>query len=139
MINKNNFLNSSTTFSNMKSSFESFDILNKPVLIEPGIKYYLNSTLKNIKKTKNYYSNSIYNIVMGVLFILIFGSILWYMYKNKKNVGKKEKDDIMKKHYILSKLQQLNAIRVKNNDITNLPNWNDHPELTILQNKNNIV
>ena len=59
------------------------------------------------------------------------------MYRRKNNSKEKEERETLKKHYILSKLHQLNAIRYRknNNTITNLPTWDDHPELKVIHNK----
>ena len=40
-----------------------------------------------------------------------------------------------RKKYIISKLQQLSAIRQKNSMITDMPMWTTNPELEILNRK----
>lgn len=136
MIDKLNFLNSQS------SMFSSMDITkNEPIsgggLIEPGMKYYINETLKNCKKFKNRHYNFIYNIGMFLFFSALCIIILSYMYRRKNNNKEKQERETLKKHYILSKLHQLNAIRYRknNNTITNLPTWDDHPELKVIHNK----
>ena len=106
----------------------------KPRLVEPGIESYVKGTLKQCKQFKNQYSNVMYNIIMFSVFVGVFGIILFVKFKGKMTKGEKRKRDRDKQHYILSKLQQMNAIRSKPNGrmITDLPNWNDHPEKDIL-------
>ena len=136
MLDKLNFLNSqSSMFSSMESNNNTKVFGGS--LIEPGMKYYINQTLKNCKDFKNRHYNYIYNIGMFLFFALLCIIILSYMYRRKNNSIEKEERETLKKHYILSKLHQLNAIRYRknNNTITNLPTWDDHPELKVIHNK----
>jgi hypothetical protein len=99
---------------------------NIPELVEPNVKYFLNSTLKNCSKFKEKYINSIYNLSLTILFFIILGIILIYNYKGEKSTKeiqiKKQKD----KEYILKQLikikqQNVDDRRMQHNLITNLP------------------
>tara|TARA_Y100000591_G_C21850418_1_gene711337 strand:- start:47 stop:373 length:327 start_codon:yes stop_codon:yes gene_type:complete len=99
---------------------------NIPELVEPNVKYFLNSTLKKCNKFKAKYMNFIYNIGLTLLFFTILSIILMYNYKGKKTAKelllKKQKD----KEYILKQLikikqQNVDDRRMQNNLITNLP------------------
>ena len=48
----------------------TYSLMEKPKLIEPGIKYFLNESLKRCNSIKSNYHNYIFNIE----FTLLFGS-----------------------------------------------------------------
>ena len=75
--NINNYLN-------FNNSSDSNDNINKPKLIEPGVKYFFKGILKECHnyKQKNY--NLVYNISLFILFFSILGIILFYRYKGNK-------------------------------------------------------
>jgi hypothetical protein len=79
----------------------------RPSLIEPGVRYFLNGTLKECRKFKDNYINIIFNISMVVLLIVLIGGFLLYRYKGKPTLAELEVKNRKKQEYILSKLQQL--------------------------------
>jgi len=44
---------------------------NKPMLTEPGVKYFLNETLKQCHKFKEKYQNMVFNIGLLIGFFII--------------------------------------------------------------------
>lgn len=97
----------------------------KPSLTEPGVKYYLNQALKQSHIIREKYHNTIFNIGMFILFILILGAILVYKYKGRLtpvDVAKKNKE---KKQYILEKIKKFQQAKLIANQqlITGLPHW----------------
>ena len=52
------------------------EIIQKPVLVESGTRYFLGSILKNCKEFKNKYYDSLFNIFLLTAFLLILGIIL---------------------------------------------------------------
>jgi len=132
--NINNYLN-------FNNSSDSNDNINKPKLIEPGVKYFFKGILKecNNYKQKNY--NLFYNIFLFILFFLILGIILFYRYKGNKTSQEKYQKNLQDKQYIMSKLVYYNRAnlenkqRVQNNMITNLPDFSNHPEASLLHRK----
>ena len=99
----------------------------KPTLIEPGVKYFLNGTLKECRKFKDNYISVIFNISMILLLVALVGGFLMYRYKGKPTPAEIELKNRKKQEYIVSKLQQL-AIEKKKNSvnttmITGLPEW----------------
>jgi hypothetical protein len=99
----------------------------KPTLIEPGVKYFLNGTLKECRKFKDNYISVIFNISMIILLFVLVGGFLVYRYKGKPTLAELELKSRKKQEYIVSKLQQL-AIEKKKNSvnttmITGLPEW----------------
>ena len=135
--NINNYLN----FNNSSDSNYFNDNINKPKLIEPGVKYFFKGILKECHnyKQKNY--NLVYNISLFILFFLILGIILFYRYKGNKTSQEKYQKNLQDKQYIMSKLVYYNRAnlenqqRIQNNMITNLPDFSNHPEASLLHRK----
>ncbi len=55
----------------------------KPILTEPGVKYFLNETLKQCHIFKEKYNNMMFNIGITIEFFIILGILLLYKYKGK--------------------------------------------------------
>ena len=96
-------------------------------LIEPGIKYFIGSTLKECHRFKFTRYSVLYNIVMCLLFVGAVGGFLVYCYKGKLTPAEIELKNRKKQEYIISKLQQLafyKKVQNKNQSlITDLPTW----------------
>lgn len=109
---------------------------SKPVLIEPGIKYFLNESLKQCRIFKEKYNNTLLNISIFVVFIVILGITLLVKYKGKLTPSEKEQKEQEKKQYILSKIRnyQQDKVRRQQELITGLPHWNT--EYDIINQKN---
>ena len=135
--NIKNYLN----FNNSHVNNVNNENIYKPKLIEPGVKYFFKGVLKECHtyKQKNY--NLIYNISLFVLFFLILGIILFYRYKGNKTPQENYQKNIQDKEYIMSKLVYYNRAnlenkqKVQNNMITNLPDFSNHPEASLLHRK----
>jgi hypothetical protein len=132
--NINNFLN--FNYPNKK-----IDNIIRPKLIEPGVKYFFSGILKECNNYKQQNYTFIYNLSLFVLFSSILGIILIYRYKGNITVQERNKQHIENKNYIMSKLMYYNRAdlenkqRVQNNMITNLPDYSNHPEASLLHNK----
>jgi hypothetical protein len=98
-----------------------------PKLTEPGIKYFLNQSLKNCHSAKVLYYNKLVNVSVFVLFMIILGSILLYKYKGKLTPEELKRKEQEKYKYILDKVQKVKIDKLKLNQelITGLPNWNN--------------
>ena len=59
--------------------------ISKPILTEPGVKYFLKETLKNCKIKKNTEFNRNVNLALLTMFILISCGLLYYKYKTKQH------------------------------------------------------
>lgn len=97
----------------------------KPSLIEPGVKYFLHQALKQAHIVREKFHNTIYNIGMFILFLLILGGILVYKYKGKLTpveIAQKNKE---KQQYVLEKIKtfQIAKQRAHQELITGLPHW----------------
>ena len=115
--------------------------LNKPKLVEPGVKYFFKNILKECHAIKMKHYNIYYNIILAGLFFGILGIILCYRYKGKKTKEEQYRKTLKDKQYIMSKLvyynrQDLdNKQKIRNNMITNLPDYGNHPEAAQLHRK----
>lgn len=96
-----------------------------PKLIEPGVKYFLNETLKHCNEFKSEHYNLLYNLGFFFLFIFIIGTILLIKFKGKLTPYEKEMKEREKQQYILSKIRnyQDTKRRTQQGLITNLPPW----------------
>ena len=98
---------------------------NRPMLTEPGVKYFLNETLKQCHKFKEKHQNMIFNIGLLIGFFIILGILLLYKYKGKLTPEEIEQKESEKKKYILSKIRnyQDTKLRAQQQLITGLPHW----------------
>jgi hypothetical protein len=109
----------------------------KPLLVEPGMRYFLGKSLQNCRVFKDQHICFFFNVGMMGVFVIIVSSILLFKYKGKLTPHEKETKNIKKHEYIISKLQQLSTYkrqqrRASGDLITDLPSWNDHPEAVLL-------
>ena len=102
-----------------------FDDFTKPRLIEPGVKYFLNETLKQCRVFKSKYHNLIWNISLASFFIILLGAFLIYKYKGKLTPVEKDMKNRQKQQYILSKIKNYQEAkqRAQQELITGLPHW----------------
>ena len=77
-----------------------FNDLTKPVLTEPGVKYFLNQTLKQCHVIRNNFHNTVFNIGMFIGFLIILGLILLYKYKGRLTNEEKHTKNEEKQKYI---------------------------------------
>ena len=97
----------------------------KPILTEPGVKYFLNETLKQCHAFKEKYNNMLFNIGITITFFIILAILLLYKYKGKLTPEEIEQKETQKKQYILSKIRnyQETKLREQQQLITGLPHW----------------
>jgi hypothetical protein len=97
----------------------------RPMLTEPGVKYFINETLKQCHIIKEQYQNTLFNIGLLVVFFIILAILLLYKYKGKLTPQEIEQKELVKKQYILSKIKNFQdaKIRSQQNLITGLPQW----------------
>ena len=101
--------------------------MNTPKLIEPGVRYFLNGTLKECRKFKEVHTSVFFNIYMACALVIIIGGFLLYRYKGKLTPAEIEIKNRKKQEYIISKLQQIAYLKknqgLGDNMITGLPKW----------------
>jgi hypothetical protein len=99
--------------------------MERPLLIEPGVRSFLGETLKQCHKFKEEYYNSLYNIGLFIAFLIILAILLVYKYKGKLTEEEKYQRDLEKQQYVMSKIKnyQLNKLKSHQQLITGLPQW----------------
>ena len=99
--------------------------LPKPALTEPGVKYFLNHSLKQCNIIRTKFHNTIFNIGLFIGFLIVLGAILIYKYKGRLTPVEIDRKNKQKQQYILSKIKnfQLEKLRVQQALITGLPHW----------------
>jgi hypothetical protein len=99
--------------------------LEKPILTEPGVKYFIGETLKQCHQFKEKYKNTIINIYLFIGFCIVLGIILIYKYKGKLTPEEMKEKELQKKYYILSKIKNFQDARIRAQQelITGLPHW----------------
>jgi hypothetical protein len=109
----------------------NFNTFSKPTLIEPGVKYFLNETLKQCREFKNTYHNLIFNISLLVAFLIVLGILLIVKYKGKLTPAEKEMKNREKQQYILTKIKNYqDAKKIAQQElITGLPQWDTEYDL----------
>jgi hypothetical protein len=108
-----------------------------PILIEPGVRYFIGGTLKECRRFKDRNISIIFNISMLSLFVGMICFVLYYRYKGKPTPREMAIKSRKKQEYIMSKLQQMSSQRNKRSQdmITDLPTFGNHPEANILGRK----
>jgi len=95
-------------------------------LIEPGVSYFLEETLKKCHEEKTKYNNLVINGLLLMLFTIVIWFTLYHL-KNNKNITEKEKKEKerLKQTYFLDKIKQMSekANKEFNLSITNLPKF----------------
>lgn len=97
----------------------------KPTLTEPGVKYFLNETLKKCHQFKESYKDLLFNIFLFLCFLFILGIILFFKYKGKLTPQEIKQKELEKKKYILSKIKNYQDTMKREQEelITGLPHW----------------
>jgi len=104
---------------------------SRPILTEPGVKYFLGETLKNCKKNKEIFSVQLFNLSLFLGFLCIVTALLVYKYKTKPGSEELKKKAQLKRDYFVNKVRQLQAdkARLYDKSITNLPKFESPFEL----------
>jgi len=106
---------------------------NIPSLTEPGTKSFLNHMLKQCHNVKSKYYNTLFNLAVFVILAVVVSGILIYKYKGKLTPHEKERKNIEKQQYILSKIKSVQEAKRRSQQelITGLPNWDNDNEAFI--------
>jgi hypothetical protein len=104
--------------------------MERPQLIEPITKLYLNQVLKKVHDINNAHFNIIFNITLFLTFVFITSIILYYRYRQKQNRGDFEEEKERKREELLDLIfyYQQEAKRKHNNIFTELPIWKNEFE-----------
>ena len=131
---KDDYLNLSINYNKAENNID-------PKLITPNVKFFFKNVLKNCNTIKNNNFNFFYNIGLFLFFVIVLTSLLLFKYNGGKNSIQKYEKNLKDKQYIMSKLVYYNKAniennqRIKNNMITNLPDYSNHPEAELLHKK----
>ena len=103
----------------------SNEYIFRPSLTEPGVKYFLDQTLKNCRCKKDIYTNKYLNIVIFLFFIAVLTCVLIYKYKTRPTEEDRKKKKLLKRDYFLTKVRKLQTKKAKqlSQSITNLPKF----------------
>jgi len=104
---------------------------SRPILTEPGVKYFLKETLKNCKIKKDLQFNMLMNLGLLGMFVIIVSILLYYKYKTRPTEEDRKKKKQLKRDYFVNKVRQMQAVKAKqlNEQITNLPKFESPFEL----------
>ena len=99
----------------------------RPLLIEPGVRYFISSTLKECRKFKDNHASIFFNMYVAGILSLVIGGFLLFRYRGKPTPAELEIKNRKKHEYIISKLNQIAYLK-KNQGlpegmITGLPRW----------------
>jgi len=126
-------------FTNFK--LDKSEAIHKPKLVDKGVKFFFKEVLKGCHNYKQSNYNSFFNISMFLFFIVVLGVILFIRYKGNKTSKSYYEKSMKDKEYIMSKLVYYNRQnidnqqKIKNNMITNLPDYGNHVEANLLHKK----
>jgi hypothetical protein len=106
-------------------------ISERPMLTEPGVKYFINETLKQCHKFKERYYNTLINIWLLFCFFIGLAILLIFKYKGKLTPEEIEEKEEKKKMYILSKIKNYQdaKVRAQQQLITGLPHWENEYDI----------
>ena len=105
--------------------------IRKPILTEPGVKYFLKETLKNCKIKKDNDFNYLMNLALLISFFAVSGGLLYYKYRTRPTDEDRNKTKQLKRDYFVNRVRQLEAKKAKqlSKQITNLPKFESPFEL----------
>ena len=106
-------------------------IVERPMLTEPGVKYFINETLKQCHQFKERYYNTLINIWLLFCFFIGLAILLIFKYKGKLTPEEIEEKEEKKKMYILSKIRNYQdaKVRAQQQLITGLPHWENEYDI----------
>ena len=138
-MNKDNYIINS--LSNNIKIFDENNYLNKPNLVPENVKNFINIQLKKCSQKRFLENSFFYNSLLFFIFFLFLSIILIFKFKGFKKKEEIYKKNLQDKQYIMSKLIYYNRQnidnnnRINNNLITDLPDYTNHPEASLLHRK----
>jgi hypothetical protein len=99
--------------------------MNTPKLIETNVKNYLYFSLQKCHQTRVKIYSIVLNIVVFAVFVVIFGTTLFFCWKKKPNKIDLERKRVKEQELILSKIRYFQQVKQHQketmNNLTNLP------------------
>jgi hypothetical protein len=103
-----------------------------PKLIDNYTKYYLYDTLYACHQTRVKYHTILFNAIVFIVFVVVFGGALYYCYRRKPGIVQSREQMQRDQQFILSKIrfyqEQNQKIRESASPITGLPSI-EHPDM----------
>lgn len=95
----------------------------KPLLTENITKFYIRSSLKEVRRFKNKYITIFVNLALFFGFLGIISILLYCKYKGKLTPDEIKSKENLKKQYLFEKLHKISYEKQKENQnlITDLP------------------
>ena len=87
--------------------------MNRPILTEPGVSYFLKETLKKCKIKKDIEMNNLINLGLFITFVTITSSLLYYKFKTRPTEEDREKLKRLKRDYFVNRVRQLESKKGK--------------------------
>ena len=114
--------------------------METPRLVAPGVRSFMDFTLRNCRQVKDSYTTIAVNVGLTVVFVLVIGGFLYYKYRGKPTKAELEARKRQGQEYVMRKLgshvatrQMANAGRTfspggpsdlgNSSQITGLPIW----------------
>lgn len=101
--------------------------MESPILVAPGVRSFMDFTLKNCKQIKDTYMTVAVNTGLTILFIFVIGSFLYYKYKGKPTSQELEEKKRQGQEYVMKKLGTHVATRQMSQNegsmLTGMPIW----------------
>lgn len=109
----------------------------RPRLIEPGVKYFLSSTLEQCHVLKVKYYNFLYNLGLFLAFVIVVCLTLYFKYNRKNDLKLQSENKQKQQEYILNKLRFMQDYRKNqvSDLMTDLPTWQNNPEVQFYNRK----
>lgn len=97
--------------------------ISRPILTDNTTKFFIRSSLKDVRQFKNKYITIFVNIGLFLAFFGILGILLYCKYKGKLTPEETRIKDNQKKQYLFEKLHKISYEKRKENQnlITDLP------------------
>jgi hypothetical protein len=78
-------------------------------LVEQSVRSYLQNSLTHCHHYRVHLYSVALNVVVFVVFISVFGLVLWYSYKQKASPYDQYKQQIRDQEYVLSKIRHVQS------------------------------
>lgn len=111
----------------------------RPTLVEPGMRYFVNETLKKCSEFKEKYKNHLFNLGILCGLVGIIAGVLIYKYKGKLTPQEKKVRENQKKQYVLNTIKNYQDAKrtAQQQLITGLPQWDSEYE-AIMQDRGQV-
>lgn len=114
----------------------------KPNLIAPGVRSFMDFTLRNCRELKDNYTSNAINLSLTLFLFSMMGLFLYFKYKGKPTKEEQETKKIEGQQYVMRKLgmhaatrQMAEQMKLNNGSLTGLPMWDKSLLIPGIQNQ----